>query len=204
LNINIFDATRLVPEDKFPLVPFGKITLDRNPENYFEEIEQAAFSPSNVVPGWDITPDPILQMRLFAYADAQRYRLGVNFNQLTSNRPFFSFNPDNRDGKAFISKLAPLPNAPKMPRVKQTEELAAHEEWVGRVTSFESHITEEDFAQPREVLKAFSKDKRRTFVGNVAGFLSTAMKSVREKAYGKMLSKNASIRRKHDSCGDCG
>jgi catalase len=199
LEINIFDATHLIPEDEFPLVPFGKITLNRNPENFFEEVEQAAFCPSNVVPGWDITPDPILQARLFAYTDAQRYRLGVNFNQLPTNRPFYSYNPTKRDGRTNISNLGSLPNyipsrfAPKIARVKQTEELAAHEEWIGRVMSFESEVTNEDFVQPREFWRALAVKEQKTFVGNVAGILSTAVEQVREKTYGMLLLQIATV-----------
>ncbi|KAE9366528.1 catalase-domain-containing protein [Stipitochalara longipes BDJ] len=82
--------------------PFGKLTLNRNPENYFDEIEQAAFSPSHLVPGIEPSEDPMLQARFFAYPDAQRYRLGVNYQQILVNRPINVFNPLLRDGAASV------------------------------------------------------------------------------------------------------
>lgn len=97
---NPFEVTRVWREENFPLIPVGKMTLDRNPANYFTEIEQVAFAPSNMVPGIEPSPDRMLAGRLFAYQDAQRYRLGVNFPQLPVNRPVVDVNTYMRDGKA--------------------------------------------------------------------------------------------------------
>ena len=72
--------------------------LNRNPENFFAEVEQAAFSPANIVPGIGFSPDKMLQARLFSYGDAQRYRLGVNFNQIPVNAPKCPFHSYHRDG----------------------------------------------------------------------------------------------------------
>jgi catalase len=87
LDFNPFDLTKVWFYKDFPLIEVGVIELNHNPENYFAEIEQAAFAPSNVVPGVSFSPDKMLQARIFAYADAQRYRLGVNHEQLPVNRP---------------------------------------------------------------------------------------------------------------------
>lgn len=76
---NIFDPTKIWPHGDYPLIRLGKIVLNKNPENYFAETEQSAFSPSHLVPGIEPSADRILQARLFAYPDTQRYRLGVNF-----------------------------------------------------------------------------------------------------------------------------
>ena len=73
---NPFDLTKVWPHKAYPLIEVGIVELDRNPENYFAEVEQAAFEPSNVVPGINFSPDKMLQFRIFAYADAHRYRLG--------------------------------------------------------------------------------------------------------------------------------
>ena len=86
-RFNPFDITKVWPHADYPLHKVGELTLDRNPENFFAEIEQAAFSPSNLVPGIGISPDKMLMGRMFAYPDAQRYRIGTNYNQLPVNQP---------------------------------------------------------------------------------------------------------------------
>ncbi|CAO3459394.1 Catalase KatE (EC 1.11.1.6) [Azospirillum argentinense] len=86
-RINPFDVTKVWPHADYPLVEIGELVLNRNPENFFAEVEQAAFSPANVVPGISFSPDKMLQGRLFAYADAHRYRLGANHQALPVNRP---------------------------------------------------------------------------------------------------------------------
>lgn len=97
--INIFDMTKVWPKKQFPLRKMGRVTLDKNPENWFAEVEQAAFSPSNMVPGIAPSPDPMLQARMFAYPDAQRYRLGVNYQYLPTNAPKSQvYCPIERDG----------------------------------------------------------------------------------------------------------
>lgn len=200
-------------------MPFGKITLNRNVTNYFTEVEQAAFSPANIVPGWDITADPsksclssaswkerggkkrsahiihqlVLQVRLFAYGDTQRYRLGINFQQLPTNRSFYTYNPTRRDGSANVLNYGDIPNyipsieAPPVVTPSQYEQPANHEEWIGHVTSFQYHVTDEDFVQPREVWHALGqqKDQQAHLVYNVACMLYMAIKPVRLTTYGQ-------------------
>ncbi len=84
---NPFDLTKVWPHADYPLIEVGVMELNRNPDNYFQEIEQAAFSPSNVVPGIGFSPDKMLQARVFSYADAHRYRLGTHYEMLPVNRP---------------------------------------------------------------------------------------------------------------------
>jgi catalase len=95
---NPFDVTKVWPKAQYPLIEVGYFELNRNPENYFAEVEQAAFSPANVVPGIGFSPDRMLQGRLFSYGDAQRYRLGVNFNHIPVNAPKCPFHSYHRDG----------------------------------------------------------------------------------------------------------
>jgi catalase len=95
---NPFDITKIWPKGEFPLIEVGVYELNRNPENYFAEVEQAAFTPAHVVPGIGFSPDRFLQGRLFAYGDAQRYRLGVNHNQIPVNRAKVAVNEYHRDG----------------------------------------------------------------------------------------------------------
>jgi catalase len=86
-HVNPFDLTKVWPHSDYPLIEIGKMVLDRNPDNYFAEVEQAAFDPGHFVPGIGPSPDKMLQGRLFAYGDAHRYRLGINHTQLPINRP---------------------------------------------------------------------------------------------------------------------
>ena len=86
-RFNPFDLTKVVPFSDYPRIKVGHFTLNRNPENFFADIEQAAFSPSNLVPGIDISPDKMLMARVFSYPDAQRHRIGTNYNQLPVNAP---------------------------------------------------------------------------------------------------------------------
>jgi len=96
---NPFDLTKVWYKKDFPLIEVGVLELNRNPENYFQEVEQAAFNPAAVVPGISFSPDKMLQGRLFSYGDAQRYRLGVNHHQIPVNSPKHAqANPSHRDG----------------------------------------------------------------------------------------------------------
>ena len=98
-GIDLLDPTKLVPEELCPVRTVGVMTLDRNPANYFAETEQVAFHPGHVVPGIDITDDPLLHARLFSYLDTQLTRLGgPNFSQIPINRPLAPVNDNNRDG----------------------------------------------------------------------------------------------------------
>lgn len=93
-----FDVTKVWPKGDYPLIEVGVLELNRYPDNYFAEVEQAAFSPANIVPGIGFSPDRMLQGRLFSYGDAQRYRLGVNFNHIPVNAPRCPFQAYHRDG----------------------------------------------------------------------------------------------------------
>jgi catalase len=95
---NPFDLTKVWPHGDYPLIEVGTLELNRNPENYFAEVEQSAFSPGNVVPGIGHSPDKMLQMRILSYADAHRYRLGVNYDSLPVNRARCAVRTYHRDG----------------------------------------------------------------------------------------------------------
>ncbi len=96
---NPFDLTKVWYKGEYPLIEVGYFELNRNPENYFQDVEQAAFNPANVVPGISFSPDKMLQGRLFSYGDAQRYRLGVNHHQIPVNRPMNPTHSFHRDGQ---------------------------------------------------------------------------------------------------------
>jgi catalase len=95
---NPFDLTKVWPKADYPLIEVGLMELNRHPDNFFAEVEQAAFSPANIVPGISFSPDRMLQARLFSYGDALRYRLGVNFNHIPVNAPRCPFQSYHRDG----------------------------------------------------------------------------------------------------------
>jgi catalase len=97
-HLNPFDVTKVWPHKDYPLIEVGTVELNKNPENYFAEVEQAAFAPSQILPGLGFSPDRMLQGRLFAYADAQRYRLGINHHQIPVNKPQCPFHMNHRDG----------------------------------------------------------------------------------------------------------
>src|SRR5262249_12373193 len=95
---NPFDLTKVWPHKDYPLHEVGELELNRNPENYFAEVEQAAFEPRNVVPGMGFSPDKMLQARLISYPDAHRYRLGVNYDGLPVNKPRCPYHTYHKDG----------------------------------------------------------------------------------------------------------
>nr|WP_280178431.1 catalase HPII [Halomonas sp. EAR18] len=97
-DFDLLDPTKIIPEEQVPVIPVGKMVLDRNPDNYFAETEQVAFNPASVVPGIDFTNDPLLQGRLFSYLDTQMLRLGgPNFHEIPINRPVAPFHNNQRD-----------------------------------------------------------------------------------------------------------
>ena len=104
---NPFDLTKVWPHKDYPLIEVGMLELNRNPENYFAEVEQAALTPANVVPGVGHSPDKMLQARIFSYADAHRYRVGVNADQLSVNKPRCPVHHYHADG---AMRLAGHPN----------------------------------------------------------------------------------------------
>lgn len=186
LDWNIFDITRTWPQSQYPLRPVGRLTLNRNPENHFADIEQAAFSPANMVPGIGPSADPMLHARMFSYPDAARYRVGPNYQQLPCNRALSRvYCPFQRDGPMTVNgnygadsdyvrssfktaKLGP-------PDVK-------HGEWIGRVTQYTSEVADKDFEQPRVlwgIFKETGEDKR--FVENIAAHLGKALPEVQER-----------------------
>ena len=97
-RFNPFDLTKVWPHSDYPEIPIGKLTLNRNPDNYFAQIEQAAFEPSALVPGIGFSPDKMLLGRVFAYADTHRYRIGPNYHQLPVNQPKVPVNTYTFDG----------------------------------------------------------------------------------------------------------
>jgi catalase len=97
-HLNPFDLTKVWPHKDYPCMDIGVLELNRNPENYFAEVEQSSFSPSNIVPGISWSPDKMLQARIFSYADAHRYRIGTHYEMLPINKPKSGVNTYHMDG----------------------------------------------------------------------------------------------------------
>ncbi|KAI9454209.1 catalase [Russula earlei] len=185
---NILDLTKVWPHKEYPLRPIGKLVLDENPQNYFAEIEQSAFSPSHTVPGIEPSTDPVLQARLFSYPDTHRHRLGVNYQQLPVNSPVVPVANFQRDGFATFVNQGARPNyqstiSPLTYREKpyaNTEH--KHEVWAGYARAHLYEVTELDFEQPRNLYRKVLSDlDRKHLVDNIAGHLGL-VKSAEIKA----------------------
>ncbi|GAD94110.1 catalase, putative [Paecilomyces variotii No. 5] len=186
----LFDITKVWPHKDFPLIELGQMTLNKNPENWFAEIEQAAFSPSNMVPGIAMTPDPMLQARMFAYPDAQRYRLGVNYTQLPPNRAICPvFAPFERDGMGTISRnYGGEPNYVRstlssgipsqvLSNVRHTERIERN----AVLAQNEIHVDDEDYIQPRELWKrVFDEAEKKQWVATVSETLEGVPPELKE------------------------
>jgi catalase len=181
-NFDPLDATKTWPEDKFPLMPVGKMVLNRNAENYFAEVEQAAFCPASIVPGVDFSADKLLQGRIFSYADTQRHRLGPNYLQIPVNRPQVPIDNDQRDGamqqESYRGTVNYEPNtlaggtpheAPTLPN----EELTLS----GKVIRQKIGLTN-DFQQAGERYRALSKVDQDHLVDNIVDSLGKADKPI--------------------------
>ncbi|KAJ5347896.1 uncharacterized protein N7506_001149 [Penicillium brevicompactum] len=204
-GVNIFDMTKVWPHKDVPLQQIGRLTMNRNPQNYFTDIEQAAFSPSTMVPGFAASADPVLQARLFAYPDAARYRLGVNYQQLPTNRAKSQvYSPFERDGKMrFDDNYGGDPNyvgswikpTKFYQDVKNTSPEALslhtdHEKWVGEVVAHTSQITDADFVQPAALWEIIGREPGHqdrvveNLVDNVKG---VKYPELRQAVYGKRI-----------------
>ena len=176
---NPFDLTKVWSQKDYPLHEVGRMVLNRNPDNYFADIEQAAFNPGNFVPGIGPSPDKMLQGRLFAYGDTQRYRLGVNHTTLPVNRPHAcqaaNYGRDGAmrgDGNGCRSKNYE-PNSFNDP--VQTNEPHDKPIAVQGVTGAQKqslHSADDDFSQGGDLYRVMSKDEKARLIENIAGNLS--------------------------------
>ena len=180
-RINPFDVTKIWPYRDYPLIPVGRLVLDRNPDNFFAEVEQAAFDPGHFVPGVGPSPDKMLQGRLFAYGDAHRYRLGVNHTRLPINSPRgvpAGATNHGRDGALRFDANGGRaknyePNSFGGP-AQSGEPLYAGLESQGVSGSFAParYPEDDDFAQAGALYRVMSEDGRARLVRNIAGSLA--------------------------------
>ena len=184
-----FDVTKVWRYRDYPLIPIGRLVLDRNPQNFFAEIEQAAFSPSTFVPGIEPSPDKLLQGRLFSYPDTQRHRLGANYAQIPVNCPYSTKPVNNyqRDGQMRVdgnggSNANYSPNSRGGPSAdsKASEIAEALHGTTGR-TEYPKSNRADDFEQAGLLYRVMSETERTRLVNNMAGHLSQAGKELQKR-----------------------
>ncbi|MFZ3230209.1 MAG: catalase [Pseudobdellovibrio sp.] len=172
-SYNPFDLTKVWPHADYPPIDIGVIELNKNPENYFAEVEQAAFSPSNIVPGISFSPDKMLQARIFSYADAHRHRLGTHYETLPVNAPLIQVNNYYKDGQMRFFANNSNPDAYYEPNsfdgpTESLENLEPPLKISGDASRFDHRLGNDDYTQTRALFKLFNKDQRQRLYGNIA------------------------------------
>ncbi|MDO3382447.1 catalase [Gilvimarinus algae] len=177
-RFNPFDLTKVWPHGDYPLMEVGKLTLNHNPTDHHTEIEQAAFEPNNMVPGVGVSPDKMLLGRMFAYADAHRARLGVNYKQIPVNKPQCPVHSYTKDGAMRTENVSDpvyAPNSKGGPhadpeRAPNMETFGASGDMVRE--AYTKHRDDDDYAQPRALINdVMDDDARERLVNNVTGHL---------------------------------
>jgi catalase len=177
-RFNPFDLTKVWPHSDYPEITIGRFTLDRNPVNYFAEVEQSSFEPANMVPGIGPSPDKMLQGRLFSYPDAHRYRIGPNYLQLPINQPKSPVNSYNVDGPmAYTNPQDPLytPNSFGGPTADPTLHEGGHYHVTGELlrAAASRHAEDDDHVQPRALWENVLSDTDRAhMISNIVGHAS--------------------------------
>ncbi|KAI9295808.1 catalase [Neoconidiobolus thromboides FSU 785] len=183
-RFNPFDITKVWPHSDFPLQEVGRMVLDKNPENFFAETEQVAFSPANMPPGIEPSPDKMLQGRLFAYADAHRYRIGANYTQLPINCPYKAkVNTYQRDGSMTFDSNGGnrpnfYPNSFDGPKPLNTQ-LSQDKQNVH--ARYAQPLTDDDYVQAGNLYKKLEKEEQDDLIKNIAGHLSGAKKEIQNR-----------------------
>ena len=183
-RINPFDLTKVWPHGDYPLIEVGEVVLDRNPENYFAEVEQAAFDPKNIVPGMGYSPDKMLQARLISYPDAHRYRLGVNYDSLPVNKPQCPFHTYNRDGAMrFDGNSGASVNYEPNSFGGPTQDPAFRERprpVSGTVDRHNHRLDADYYTQPGNLFRLMNANARQRLIGNIAASLKNAPRRIQE------------------------
>lgn len=185
-RFNPFDLTKVWSHKDYPLIEVGMFELNKNPENYFASIEQAAFNPANNVPGIGFSPDKMLQGRLFAYGDAHRYRLGVNFETLPVNRPTVETNNYNRDGYMRSddnggASVNYEPNSFDGPtdNAKYKEPPLALE---GDAMIYNNREDTDYYTQPGDLFRLFLEEEKLRTISNIAEAMDGVPENIRLRA----------------------
>ncbi len=188
---NPFDLTKVWPHRDYPLMEVGVLELNRNPENYFAEVEQAAFNPASIVPGIGFSPDRMLQGRLFSYGDAQRYRLGVNHHQIPVNRPRCPVTGYHRDGQMRVdgnygSTLGYEPNS--YGQWQQQPAFAEPPLSIEGAADHWNHREDDDYySQPRALFNLMSPAQKKVLFENTARAMGDAPREIKVRHIGNCL-----------------
>lgn len=190
-RFNPFDLTKVWPHDDYPLIKVGKLTLNRNPTDHHTEIEQAAFEPNNMPPGIGVSPDKMLLGRMFAYADAHRARLGVNYKQIPVNKPQCPVHSYTKDGAMRTENVSDPVYAPNTKggahadpeRAPNMETFGAEGNMVRE--AYTLHRDDDDYVQPRALInEVMDEAARERLVNNVTGHLCDGVSEpVLERAF---------------------
>jgi catalase len=190
-KVNPFDLTKVWSHKDYPLMDVGTMELNRNPKNYFTEIEQAAFSPVNIVPGMGYSPDKMLQARLISYPDAHRYRLGVNFESLPVNKPVCPVHTYNRDGAMRFDDNGGdgpnyEPNSFGGP-VEDHRYRELHYTAKGEIGRYDHREGNDDYTQPGNLFRVMSKEEQARLIGNIVGHMASVPERIQRRQIGHFL-----------------
>lgn len=186
---NPFDLTKVWPHSEYPMIDVGTLELNRNADNYFNEIEQAAFSPSNVVPGIGFSPDKMLQARIFSYADAHRHRMGVHYESLPVNRPHVPVRNYNKDGVANFLPNNPNPDAYYEPNsfggpVEDKSVMEPPLRISGDAAHYDHREYNDDYVQVRALFNLFDEGQKGRLFKNIAEAMAGVPKEIIERQLG--------------------
>lgn len=171
LSFDPLDDTKTWPEDQFPLYRIGKLVLNKNPDNFFAQVEQSAFCPGNIVPGVEFSADKMLQGRIFSYTDTQRHRIGPNFAQLPVNKPIVPVHNNERDGfMTYHINPEPInysPNSLNNNKPTPTNQMVSPVYVKGYIAP-SPILKKDDYSQAGERYLSYSKEERLTLADNIA------------------------------------
>jgi catalase len=208
LPYNPFDVTKIWTKKKWPLIEVGVLELNKNPENYFQDVEQAAFTPANIIPGIGYSPDRMLQARLFSYGDAQRYRLGINHYQIPVNKPRAEAHSFHRDGAMRLDgnyggTIGYDPNS-KGEWEEQPDFKEPPYPVEGDADRYDFYADDDDhYSQPRALFNLMSPEQKQVLYENTARNMGDSSKEVKirhivncykvDPAYGEGVAKALGI-----------
>jgi len=187
-----FDLTKVWPQGDFPRIKVGILELNRNPDNYHADVEQAALSPSNIVPGLGYSPDKMLQSRLFAYHDAQLYRVGTNHQYLPVNRARCPVNHQQRDGAMALENGGAAQNYDPVqvggvPAAGGFGHGDAGWQLEGTAGRYDTRVGDDYYTQAGNLFRLLSDEGRRKLIDNLAGALSQTDAATQDRQIGHLL-----------------
>ncbi|HLB34255.1 MAG: catalase [Verrucomicrobia bacterium RIFCSPHIGHO2_12_FULL_41_10] len=183
---NPFDLTKVWPHKEYPMIDVGILELNRNPENYFAEVEQAAFSPSNIVPGIGFSPDKMLQARIFSYADAHRHRIGTHYEMLPVNRPKHPAVTYHQDGamrfdSPTIGDAYYEPNSFMGPKEDARYREPSYPLGSVAVDRYDGNADNDDFTQAGNLFRLMSKEEQQRLFSNLAEAMEAIPQEIQER-----------------------